>query len=233
MKLSNAARHFLASVVGMQVLFEDQEEGDAQGLGLLPGSGPLDPATLKKSRTSAGTNRPFAKPLPRLEPGDAFYYYFVHSFVAEPADPADVAATTEYGEQFASVVVRNNVWGTQFHPEKSSEDGLALIKSWVDQLATILDAIRSECRSMILYPAIDIRGGRCVRLVEGDFDRETAFDADPVDAATTLGGPPAPNWIHVVDLDGCGRGRTGQSRRHRPHSRRGRYPDPARRRNPH
>lgn len=54
---------------------------------------------------------------------------------------------------------------------------------------------------MILYPAIDIRGGRCVRLVEGDFNRETAFDADPADAAVrwATGGA---EWIHVVDLDG-------------------------------
>lgn len=54
---------------------------------------------------------------------------------------------------------------------------------------------------MILYPAIDIRGGRCVRLVEGDFNRETAFDADPVDAATRWAAAGA-EWIHVVDLDG-------------------------------
>jgi phosphoribosylformimino-5-aminoimidazole carboxamide ribotide isomerase len=55
---------------------------------------------------------------------------------------------------------------------------------------------------VIIYPAIDIRGGRCVRLVEGDFNRETAFDADPSDAArrwATLGA----EWLHVVDLDGA------------------------------
>lgn len=54
----------------------------------------------------------------------------------------------------------------------------------------------------MLYPAIDIRGGRCVRLVEGDFNRETVFDADPVAAAsrwTTSGA----RWLHVVDLDGA------------------------------
>ncbi len=54
---------------------------------------------------------------------------------------------------------------------------------------------------MILYPAIDIRGGRCVRLVEGDFERETAFDADPTDAARRWAEAGA-EWIHVVDLDG-------------------------------
>jgi phosphoribosylformimino-5-aminoimidazole carboxamide ribotide isomerase len=54
---------------------------------------------------------------------------------------------------------------------------------------------------VILYPAIDIRGGRCVRLVEGDFTRETAFDADPADAAMRWANAGA-EWIHVVDLDG-------------------------------
>jgi phosphoribosylformimino-5-aminoimidazole carboxamide ribotide isomerase len=54
---------------------------------------------------------------------------------------------------------------------------------------------------VILYPAIDIRGGRCVRLVEGDFNRETAFDADPADAATRWADAGA-KWLHVVDLDG-------------------------------
>jgi glutamine amidotransferase len=78
--------------------------------------------------------------LPGLEPGDAFYYYFVHSFIVIPDDLADVAATAEYGEQFPSVVVRDNVWGTQFHPEKSSEDGLALIKSWVETVRTSMQS---------------------------------------------------------------------------------------------
>src|SRR3954463_11078011 len=55
---------------------------------------------------------------------------------------------------------------------------------------------------MIVYPAIDIRGGRCVRLVEGDFDRETVFDAYPVDAALRWVAAGA-EWIHLVDLDGA------------------------------
>lgn len=55
---------------------------------------------------------------------------------------------------------------------------------------------------MILYPAIDIRGGRCVRLVEGDFDRETVYDADPANAARRWVDAGA-RWLHVVDLDGA------------------------------
>lgn len=55
---------------------------------------------------------------------------------------------------------------------------------------------------MIVYPAIDLRGGRCVRLVEGDFSRETEFDADPADAARRWAAAGA-EWLHVVDLDGA------------------------------
>ena len=60
---------------------------------------------------------------------------------------------------------------------------------------------------MILYPAIDIRGGHAVRLVQGDYERETAYDADPLDAAMRWAGQGA-GWLHVVDLDGA---RSGKS----------------------
>lgn len=59
---------------------------------------------------------------------------------------------------------------------------------------------------MILYPAIDIRGGRCVRLIEGDFDRETTYDSDPSSAARRWVEAGA-NWLHIVDLDGAVEGR--------------------------
>jgi phosphoribosylformimino-5-aminoimidazole carboxamide ribotide isomerase len=59
---------------------------------------------------------------------------------------------------------------------------------------------------MILYPAIDIRGGRCVRLIEGDFDRETTYDSDPSSAARRWVEAGA-EWLHVVDLDGAVAGR--------------------------
>jgi glutamine amidotransferase len=63
-----------------------------------------------------------------LEGAAAFYH--VHSFACRPADPADVVGTGEYGERFASVVERGNVMATQFHPEKSSRDGLRLLHNF-------------------------------------------------------------------------------------------------------
>jgi glutamine amidotransferase len=124
---------FLGVCLGMQLLFQDQEEGDVQGLGLMKGR--VRAMTSGEKVPHMGWNRSVVtKPLPGLQPGDDHYFYFVHSYIAEPADPADIAAVTQYGEEFASVVVHDNVWGTQFHPEKSSKDGLALVASWVESV---------------------------------------------------------------------------------------------------
>lgn len=128
-----AGKPFLGICVGMQVLFDAQEEGGGHGLGILPGRVRSIHAPVKVPHM--GWNRVrVAKDSPLGERGDDTFYYFVHSFVAEPSDPNDIAATTRYGEEFASVVVRGNVWGTQFHPEKSGDAGLKLIRSFVEQL---------------------------------------------------------------------------------------------------
>src|SRR5262245_39199213 len=79
------------------------------------------------------------------------------------------------------------------------------VKEWTRRSRAgfgLCQATRSSGRNMIVYPAIDIRGGRCVRLVEGDFNRETVFDAEPVDAARRWKDAGA-EWLHVVDLDGA------------------------------
>lgn len=121
---------FLGICLGMQLLFEHQEEGDTAGLGLLRGrtrslSGPVKVPHMGWNRSR------IVRPGPLGEAGDERHYYFVHSYVAEPEDPDDVAAVADYGEQFPSVVARDNVWGTQFHPEKSGLDGLALVRAFV------------------------------------------------------------------------------------------------------
>ena len=63
------------------------------------------------------------------------YTSFVHSYYCAPADPADVLATTDYGLDFASVVARSNVYGVQFHPEKSQASGLRILRNFVDGVA--------------------------------------------------------------------------------------------------
>lgn len=129
----DAGKPFLGICVGMQVLFEDQEEGNAVGLSLLRGCVRSLGSSVKVPHM--GWNRStIVRPGPIGNHGDDPYYYFVHSYVAEPSDEADIAAVASYGEQFPSIVVRDNVWGTQFHPEKSGVDGLALIRRFVQQL---------------------------------------------------------------------------------------------------
>ena len=127
----NAGKPFLGVCVGMQVLFEEQEEGGGTGLGLLPGRVRSIPESVKTPHMGWNRSR-FIKQSAVGDLNSEAFFYFVHSFVAEPSDPADIVAVVEYGETYASVVVRNNVWGMQFHPEKSGVDGLALIRRFVD-----------------------------------------------------------------------------------------------------
>jgi len=126
----------LGICLGMQLLLERSEEmGGAPGLGLIPG---------EVTRLQAGELR-----IPhigwndvRLEracaltaelPGCPFYH--VHSFAARPSDPDVVIGTTEYGERFATIVGRDNVFGVQFHPEKSSRHGLRMLANFVELCA--------------------------------------------------------------------------------------------------
>ncbi len=120
---------FLGICVGMQVLFEHQQEGDRPGLGLLPGRVRVIEGAEKLPHI--GWNRSEARTSAHDLNGSSPYFYFVHSFVAEPENAADVAAVSSYGEEFPSVVIRENVWGTQFHPEKSGTDGLDFLGKWV------------------------------------------------------------------------------------------------------
>lgn len=122
----------LGVCLGMQLMFEDQEEGPTTGLGLLRGRGIALPETRKSPHMGWNTVE-FRQggPLGHLDAGS---YYFVHSFIVETVDPQDVAAETSYGVTFPSVVARDNVWGMQFHPEKSGELGIALVGEWLSIL---------------------------------------------------------------------------------------------------
>lgn len=132
-----AGKPFLGICVGLQILFEEQEEGNAMGLGLLRGRVRALRQAPKVPHMGWNCSR-IVRSGPAGTAGESAYYYFVHSYVAEPEDPDDVAATAVYGEEFPSIVVRDNVWGTQFHPEKSGEAGLALIRRFVAQLDRVV-----------------------------------------------------------------------------------------------
>ena len=108
--------------------------------------------------------------------------------------------TASHGERFACAIARPPVYGVQFHPEKSSAAGPAPARRTSPAICA-----RRFAGCVILYPAIDIRDGRAVRLVQGDYERETAFDADPLDAARRWVEQGA-EALHVVDLDGAREG---------------------------
>lgn len=128
-------KRFLGICVGMQMLFEKgHEHGVHEGLGWLKGEvRQLDSASHTLKIPHMGWNDlsiPRPHPLLRgLEPGA--HAYFVHSYHALCADPADVLATTAYGQSIAAVVGQGNILGTQFHPEKSQETGLRLLKNFL------------------------------------------------------------------------------------------------------
>jgi glutamine amidotransferase len=126
-------RPVLGICLGMQLLFERSTElGDTAGLGLIAGevtrleAGDLRVPHIGWNDVTFTRSSPLTADLPR---GDAAFYH-VHSYAVRPADPADVVATTTYGETFATIVARGPVMGTQFHPEKSSASGLALLGSF-------------------------------------------------------------------------------------------------------
>ncbi len=129
-------RPFLGICLGMQLLFDHQEEGDTRGLGLLKGR--VRTLGLQVKVPQIGWNRVhWIQTAAGYRPAEEDDFYFVHSYVIEPDDPADVMAVTRYGEVFPSIVRHDHVWGTQFHPEKSGPSGLRLIAGWVDGVQAI------------------------------------------------------------------------------------------------
>ena len=128
---TSAGKPFLGICVGMQVLFEAQEEGDAMGLGLLKGEVVKLTQSEKIPHIGWNISRAVRQPLLNTASPDGFFY-FVHSYVARPANPEDVVAVATYGESFPCVVMRDNVWGTQFHPERSGDNGLAFLGLWAE-----------------------------------------------------------------------------------------------------
>jgi glutamine amidotransferase len=128
---------FLGVCLGLQLLFESSGEGGRwAGLSVFPGTVERISTTLKVPHigwndlewTAARGGMSRGLPAPAV-------VYFVHSYAAQPADPALVAATTDYGGPVVAAVARDNVWAVQFHPEKSSSVGMRLLANFVAQVA--------------------------------------------------------------------------------------------------
>lgn len=118
--------------LGMQLLFESSEESRGEGLGMLKGKVVKLPSSTKIPHMGWNTLK-VVKPNELLEgvSGDD-YFYFVHSYYGSPDDRNVVVAETDYGLDFASVVASGNVWGTQFHPEKSGKPGSGVLRNFAE-----------------------------------------------------------------------------------------------------
>lgn len=120
---------FLGICVGMQILFERSEEGGAECLGWLKGA--VKKFDNKKVRTpQMGWNKVSLRESPVNELLDG-HFYFVNSYYAVPADESDIWGTADYNGVFAAAVQRGNIFGVQFHAEKSGEEGLALLNGFL------------------------------------------------------------------------------------------------------
>jgi glutamine amidotransferase len=131
------ARPFLGLCIGLQMLFERSDEGDTPGLGILAGE-VLAFARAAETRAAGlkiphmGWNEAWQAGPHALWRGipDGARFYFVHSYYCVPRDAALTAAVSRYPHAFTSAIARDNIFATQFHPEKSSAAGLTLLENF-------------------------------------------------------------------------------------------------------
>ena len=129
---ANSGKPFLGICLGLQLLLENTEEGNAACLGIVSGSVKKLPTGLKVPHMgwndiTFSSNHPILTGIPK----DSFFY-FVHSYYAEPRDHQAIAGTTHYGLAFCSIYAKDNLVATQFHPEKSGPIGLKIYDNFRD-----------------------------------------------------------------------------------------------------
>jgi glutamine amidotransferase len=126
-----SGRPFLGVCMGQQALLTASDEGDQHCLDIIHGRVVRLPGGQKVPHMGWNTVRQ-SRPHPIFDGiADGAYFYFVHSFYPKPDDDDVVIGETEYGVTFASVLARDNVVATQFHPEKSGDDGLRMYKNFI------------------------------------------------------------------------------------------------------
>lgn len=132
---------FLGICIGLQMLFEHSEEGNVSGLGIYPGEVKRFPAEKMVDAHGAKLKVPHMGWSQVQQTGthdlwqdipDQARFYYVHSYYVAPADPALTAATTAYPFDYTCAIAHDNVFAVQFHPEKSAESGLQLLRNFVN-----------------------------------------------------------------------------------------------------
>jgi glutamine amidotransferase len=143
----HAAAHkpLMGVCVGMQMLLDHSDELNTASLGLIPGkvvkfelAGQTQPDGSRYKVPQMGWNQVWQTShggVPRHpvwgEVPDGSYFYFVHSYYAQPSDARHSVGETDYGQRFSAAIARDNIFATQFHPEKSAEHGLALYRNFL------------------------------------------------------------------------------------------------------
>jgi imidazole glycerol-phosphate synthase subunit HisH len=136
-----ATKPLFGVCVGMQMLLERSAEGPTDGLGLIGGEvikfdlgGRLQPDGSRYKVPQMGWNQVFQARPHAVWQGvpDGSYFYFVHSYYARPSDARHSVGEAEYGARFTAALARDNIFATQFHPEKSADQGLALYKNFLN-----------------------------------------------------------------------------------------------------
>jgi glutamine amidotransferase len=138
LKVLQEGRPFLGICLGLQLLFTESEEfGTHKGLNIIPGRVVRFPEGMSEGEEELkvphmGWNQLSIKRCPPAFAGisDGANFYFVHSYYVQPVDESVVATTTSYGIEFCSSIWKENIVATQFHPEKSQEKGLAILKNF-------------------------------------------------------------------------------------------------------
>jgi imidazole glycerol-phosphate synthase subunit HisH len=135
-----ASKPLFGVCVGMQMLLDRSEEGPTEGLGLIQGevrkfdlAGRLQPDGSRFKVPQMGWNQVFQTQPHAIWQGvpDASYFYFVHSYYVRPSDARHSAGEADYGARFTAAIARDNIFATQFHPEKSADQGLALYRNFL------------------------------------------------------------------------------------------------------
>lgn len=131
-ELAKGGTPVLGICLGMQLLFQKSEEGNGEGLGLLEGENVRLPDFVKVPHMGWNTIQIIKQNMLFEGLESEAYYYFAHSYYPVPVENGIVCAETTYGTTFASVVAKQNIYGTQFHPEKSGMQGLKFLKNFLN-----------------------------------------------------------------------------------------------------
>ena len=135
---SNAVREgtpIFGICLGLQLFFQESEEGQGEGLALFRGKNVRLPSSVKVPHMGWNTLQITEHNEILDAVNDGTYMYFVHSLYPVPIDKEIICTQTDYGTTFTSAIARKNVYGTQFHPEKSGENGLQILKNFAKVVA--------------------------------------------------------------------------------------------------